>query len=879
MSASFVHVTDALHGRCSVHAVAPGTTLAELAARAQGVHVIGVDGRPVMRAGWRAPVQGGQVVTLVDNLVGGPASVPLIAQFAANALAQTALGTAISSVIGVAATKLVFSVVIGAVLSNLFAKSAGGPQSGPAASPTYSVSLQGNQARPGQSIPVRYGYGKWFPDHAAQPYYRYDGNEQYLHMLLCVGQGLHDFTAAGHGFFIDDTPFADFADVQHQLLEPGQLGSLTLVNPAMITAPEVSQQELLTGEEVGPFTVCGPGQKVTSIGIDMAWPRGLYPNKTTEWTVQAQQIDEYGNPVAAWVVLATESKTANTTTLQRESYEYPVAAGRWRVKVVRDDTRTDNVSVAHDQAWIGLRGVLDNGAVVNTTATFLAVKARASKQLSGASQARINVIGTRKLPVWDGSTWSAPQATRSIVWAFADLHRNADYGQGLADARIDLAGLLALDAVYAARGDCFDFSFDTRRTALEAARLIALAGRARYVQSYGVATLVRDEARSLPSALFTLRNIVEGSLQVDYRTATTDGPDGLQAGYWDSIAHDERTFDALPLPGLTSSDRPTEMTLAGVTGRAHADRERHYHRAAYAYRPISIVLETGREGLNVRLLNLVALHHDALPRTQGGETTAWDAATRTLTLSEPPVFTPGELHYLSFTDRQGAVHGPYECTPAADASAVVLAVAPSATPLTEGLDEERSRYVFGQYFYAIVDGIMPAGEGRVRLGLLNHDPRVHTADEDVVDVPYSGTPDYEEPPASGATVTLNDHPVNGSDGVSTGYARYIVKADGTVRYEQNGSAGAFAGEWCGTPSEAAGFDVRFDVMSGDALDEGTTGTWLRLDTDRAIAQLEPELGGFALTQVQVRIRNAVTLAVKDSAVITLAAQGPAIGGE
>jgi hypothetical protein len=166
----------------------------------------------------------------------------------------------------------------------------------------------------------------------------------------------------------------------------------------------------------------------------------------------------------------------------------------------------------------------------------------------------------------------------------------------------------------------------------------------------------------------------------------------------------------------------------------------------------------------------------------------------------------------------------------------------------------------------------------VQILCVNHDPRVHTADEQVVDVPYSGAPVVEEPPSSGATITLNDHPVNGSDGVTTGYARYIVKADGTVRYEQNGAAGAFAGEWCGTPAEAAGFDVRFDVLSGDALDEGTTGTWLRLDTDRAIAQLEPELGGFALTQVQVRIRNAVSLAVKDSAVITLAAQGPAIGG-
>jgi hypothetical protein len=875
---SLVHVTDAFHGKCTVTAVAPGTTLAALAERAQGVHVIGINGQPVMRDRWHETVHAGQVVTLVDNLPGGPVSIPLIAMMAGQAVLQTSLGIVLSGMFTSAVVKLVVSVVVGAVLSSLFAPSAGGPQSGPAASPTYSINFQGNQARPGASIPVRYGFGKWYPDHAAQPYYLYDGNEQYYHALLCIGQGLHDFTAAGHGYFIDDTPFADFEEVTYQLIEPGQLASLTLVDPKTITAPEVSQQEMLSGEVIGPFTVCGPGQKVTSIGVDMAWPRGLYPNKTTEWHVDGQLIDEYGNPLAAWVVLGSESKTANTTTVQRESYDYAVSAGRWRVRVMRDDTRTDNVSAAHDQAWIGLRGTLDNGDIVNTTATFLAVKAKASKQLSGASQSRINVIGTRKLPIWDGSTWSAPTATRAIVWAFADMHRDADYGQGLADARIDLAGLLELDAIYSARGDSFDFSFDTRRTALECARIIAVAGRARYVQAMGVATMIRDGAKSLPSALFNMTNIVAKSLTVDYRTFTSDGPDGLLVKYRDSIAHDERTLPALPLPGLSASDRPTEMTLQGVTKRAHAQREQRYHHAAHAYRPIAITFETGLQGMNVRLLDLVALHHDALPDSQGGQVTGWDASTRTAQLSELPEWTPGEVHYFAFSDRKGVYHGPYECTPGLEPHDVVLAAAPSATPLTAGLDEERSRYVFGQLLLAIVDGIQPAGDGRVRLGLLNHDPRVHTADEGIVDVPYSGEPDYVEPPESGATVTLNDHPVNGSDGVSTGYARYIVKADGTVAYQQNGSAGAFAGEWCGTPSEAAGFDVRFDVLSGDALDEGTAGTWLRLDTDRAIAQLEAELGGFALTQVQVRIRNAVTLAVKDSAVITLAAQGPAAGG-
>jgi hypothetical protein len=876
MSAVFVHVEDVFAGKQSARAIAPGVTLAELSKVGRGAFVIVVNGQPVLRKDWGNAVLSGQVVHLAELPAGG--SSRDIARLLATLALVYFLGPAGLGLKGFAyaaayvAGQLAINALLPPVTPNL---------RGPDASPTYSIGFQGNTARLKSSHPVRYGYGRWYPDHAAQPYYTYSGNEQYLHLLLLIGEGEHDFTLPGHGHFIDDTPLSDFDDITYNVIEPGDLGTLALVNPAMISAVEVSGQDMLTDEIVGPFTVCGRGQKVTSIGIDMAWPRGLYPNKTTEWQAEAQQIDEYGNPLAVWFVLGAESKTANTTTVQRASYEYSVAPARYRVRVTRTDTRTDNTSTAHDQNWIGLRGVLQNGEVINTTCTFLEVKARASKQLSGQSSARFNSIGTRKLPTYNGSTWSAPVATREIVWAYCDAHRNAVYGLGWPDSRLNLDELMALHALYVARGDKFDFSFDSRRNFLEASRIVARAGRAAPIHLLGVATLVRDGAQSLPMAVFNMTNIAPGSFSVQYRTPTSGSPDGLELTYWDSVAQEERTFDALglPLPGATTTpERPQEQMLAGVTERTQADRERRFTVADFAFRPITISFTVSSEGLRCRPMSLVALHHADLPGTQGGRTTAWDSDTRVLTLSEPPEFALGEPNYLGFTDETGDFHGPWECTPGPTANDVVLAVAPDATPLTEGLDEQRSKYVFGKLFLALVKGVRPAGGRKVQMLCVNHDPRVHTADEQVIDVPYSGAPVVVEPPSSGATITINDHPVNGSDGVTPGYARYIVKADGTVRYEQNGAAGAFAGEWCGTPAEAAGFDVRFDVLSGDALGEGTTGTWLRLDTDRAIALLAPDNGDFKLTQVQVRIRNAVTLAVKDSAVITLAAQGPAVGG-
>jgi hypothetical protein len=110
----------------------------------------------------------------------------------------------------------------------------------------------------------------------------------------------------------------------------------------------------------------------------------------------------------------------------------------------------------------------DFGAV-----TLLAVRMRATNNLSLQASRKISVLCTRKLPVWTGTGWSAPQPTRSIAWALADAARNPVYGAGLADAQIDLAGLLALDAQWAARGDSFDGRFDRPSTWWEAATRIA----------------------------------------------------------------------------------------------------------------------------------------------------------------------------------------------------------------------------------------------------------------------------------------------------------------------------------------------------------------------------------------------------------------------
>ena len=373
--------------------------------------------------------------------------------------------------------------------------------SAPAPSPTYSLQAHGNHARLAQPIPVIYGRHLVFPDLAATPWAEHAGNDQYLHQLHCIGQGQYDLEQVR----IEDTPIASFEEIETEIVPPG--GAVTLFETDVVNAPEVAGQELIgandretavttndAGEEVttvvgdgwiGPFIANPAGTEATAIGIDVIMPRGLYyanddgsfSARTVEWEVEARAVDDEGEAAGEWIAVASESVTAAENTPQRKSYRYTVAAGRYEVRVRRTNDKSGDARAGHEIRWGGLKTFLENIPEFGDV-TLLAVRMRATDNLSQRSARLVNVIVTRKLPVWDPTTgWSAPRPTRSLAWAFADAAR-ARYGAGLADARIDLAALHALDQVWQSRGDRFDAVFDQGLTVWEALTRIARCGRA-----------------------------------------------------------------------------------------------------------------------------------------------------------------------------------------------------------------------------------------------------------------------------------------------------------------------------------------------------------------------------------------------------------------
>ena len=492
------------------------------------------------------------------------------------------------------------------------------------------------------------------------------------------------------------------------------------------------------------FVACDAGALARRLAVDIVYPRGLYSttgggdlsDAASQFVIQARRVDDNGLPLAGWVQVLAPLVNDRTITPKAVSFAFdvPSGAGRYRVRLWRVDDKSTAANTGHQMIWSGLRAYLsetqDFGPV-----TLIAMRMRATNNLSAQASRRIGVLCTRKVPVWNGVSWSAPVASRSIAWAIADAARSSEYGAGLADTRLDLAALLALDAFWTARGDTFNGRFDSAASWWEAISKIALVGRARIFLQGGRLRVVRDGPQSLPVALFSMRNIKKGSFSIDYLLASEQTADALDMSYFDETKWSPRRVKAA-LTGSTLA-RPVKMELFGATNRAQVYREGLYHAAANKYRRRLVHFATEMEGFIPSIGDLIAIQHDMPGWGAHAEAVAWDAATKRLTLTEPVTFGAGS-YYIGLRTAGGAVSGPWLVTAGPSPEIVVLTDTPDMTPYT-GSDRERTHVVFGKAetwrTLAKVTAIKPRGLYEVGIEAVTEDPSVHTADMGVTAAP------------------------------------------------------------------------------------------------------------------------------------------------
>lgn len=746
----------------SVSIVRRRKSLRNLAPRTKHPTLCQVNGKWISQKAWAMRVSDGDSVVFVTLPQGGGGgsnplkmvlmlAVSMYAPFMADKLALGFMGgSAAVGGIGVTGWSSIFTGAVGLVgsaLVNALIPAAKTPKaqaaaSLAAASPTYSLGSQGNTARLGQPIPTIYGRHMVYPDFGALPYTEYAGNEQYLYQLFVIGQGDYDIESIR----VEDTPVSSFEEITTEIVPPG--GTVTLFPTHVVTSEEVSGQEALTDEIIGPFVAVASGDLANYLAFDVVASRGLYyandsgtlSPMTIRWREEAQLIDDDGVAIGSWVTLGSQVLTKATTTPQRRSNKYAVTLGRYQSRLVRTDTKQTDSRYGHELNWAGLRAYLPGDQQYGDL-TLVAMKLRATNNLSAQASRKINMIVQRKLPAWNPATgWGASSPTRSIAWAIADICKST-YGGKLQDARINLQGLYDLDQVWTARGDTFNAVFDSQSTVMEALTLAARAGRAVPFVQGGIVHVVRDQPATLPTAMFTQRNIIKNSLNIEYLMASEDTADCIDVTYFDENVWSERTVRA-KLPG-SAEINPAKMSMFGVTNRQQAWQEGMYSAACNRYRRRLPMFATEMEGFIPTICDLIGLQHDMPKWGQSGEIVAWNPTTKEAILSEPLDWSLFGAKSFAFRGRDGSPQGPFVATAGADAYRVILSdwalsgeywndgITDKHTPDTGG-NRERSHFAFGltneQYIKCRLVAMRPKSSTTVEIAAVVESDYVHEAD-------------------------------------------------------------------------------------------------------------------------------------------------------
>ena len=924
-----------------------GTSIASLAPETDQPLLCIVNGLFISRKQWDLPILNGDImVFLVSPRGGGGKGSNIMATVLQLALVVAVSAMTSGMAAGFATSLIRFgAMALGTLLIQaiLPTPKAAGPAAEGETSPTYSFGLQGNYPRLDQSIPVVYGIQLVYPDYASQPYTYFDAaGDEYFCAVLCVGKGYFEFKQLR----IDDTDIKFFDSVRYDIIGPGQTNtSLAAQNPFiavphMVVATEVAGQDIVKTSYIGPYNVVRPGFTVDAIYVDMVFPRGIGNVSDTGavtqlqilWEIVAQKVSDQDQPIGPWLILGTEGLIGNNPNPYRKTYSYFVEPGRYLVRMRRLSIKSDNSRVLDDITWAALRGRLVDPGTLDPTCTYVVVEIKATEQMSNVSQRQFNCIVQRLLPEWTGLGWTVPVPTRSPAWALADVWRNSDYGRGLSNERMDLATLLALDAVWTQRQDNFDFIFDTKTTVWEASQKIARVGRAVPLLRNGKYTAVRDHAQDLPVAMFNMRNIRQGSFTMSFITPTEDTPDAVDIEFMDGRtwtlgrvrAQAVMINGEVLLATYDPSNSAEEVTAVafnfqGVIGRSHATREAITMLADSIYRRRRIALSTEMEALIPAFGSLVAISHDLPSWGQSGDIVYVESEA--LGTSEPLAWKLGVNHYVRLRSAQGDVSAPILVTKGTGDSEMILStLAPFQIWANVG-DMERTKYIFGPAGdygeLCIVKSIRPRSQDEIELDLVVEDARVHTVDNSML--PTSSA--VQDPPYDGSLVNIAEsgqdeayianlvsfHFPGGASVGTTIVVRLIFQNDGRFAFNSelvgynsilvySGDSTLVGGKplpknmWMlpqpVTTTISGNYSIRFTQRSlGDpsinTAGSDAFGTWMLLNqTRRIVNSVQAVSNGYYPSSYLVEIKNNTSGVIEASATfyIDLSTQGTPEGG-
>lgn len=359
-----------------------------------------------------------------------------------------------------------------------------------------------------------------------------------------------------------------------------------------------------------------------------------------------------------------------------------------------------------------------------------------NNQLNNDVDNDVNILATRKLPIWNGSSWDSPVETRSIAWALADVWMST-YGASKPHSTIDLDALVALDTTWTTRVDTFDAIFDSGITVWEGLKKIARVGRCVPIFDGNVLTFVRSEIQTVHTAVYNAENILPNTFSIEYSFPDNQDPDGIRVKYLD----EDDNYNPAYVDSSPNLSKNVEIDFFGCVNYNMAWRESQLLEAQLLNSRVSVVFKTEMAGHIPFVGDLISVQYDLANWGQGGQVVS--KVGTTITTSQPLDWTGSPPFYMSFMKPNGSISGPHVVTQGTgDMEAILDVDVVDFTFITLGT-QNPTIYQFGEAWNkpCIVKEVVPNKDNEtLSLKVIPYIESIHTADVGTPDDKITSSP-------------------------------------------------------------------------------------------------------------------------------------------
>lgn len=436
--------------------------------------------------------------------------------------------------------------------------------------------------------------------------------------------------------------------------------------------------------------------------------QGGKQSETVSFNIEIERLDPSTLQPTGQVETVSGSLTGQTGTERADTVEHATSwTGPARVRMYRTSPHdyTFNGNVIDEIKWTDLYSVTPVTKAEFGNKTTIHTITEANAQATAVKTRQLNCIASRKLPVYNGSSFSGAfdasgrlvsgtiAATSRIADIIAAVSVDPKIGMRDLATEVDMAQIQGvqqqLDAWNPECGQ-FNYTFDSDNISFE--ETITTIANAAFCIAYrqnGKIRLALDRAQTASTALFTHRNKKPKSETITRTFANDADYDGVEFVYVDPDSNQSETI-TLPLDGTYTKLKKFE--IAGIRSFDQA-----WLRANREYRKLlgqRITIETDTT-LDARSL-LPNARIDVVDNTRfksyDGEVIGQDGLE--ITLSQKVTFLPKLSHSIILMRRDGSLQS-IPVKPGSAANKVLLQSLPSESLVTAyGPDGIRTIYSF-----------------------------------------------------------------------------------------------------------------------------------------------------------------------------------------